>query len=136
MLVDLALYNLEQADLTLRAANAAGVPIATGHDWAPIHDLGIEIVRMVHHGLTPSEALVASTATAAAALGIGDQVGTIVPGRLADLVVVDGDPLERVGVLRDRDAIWLVVQSGAPAAGRALERDPVGGARVAVDAPV
>src|SRR3954451_12936289 len=43
MLVDLALYNLAQADLTLRAANAAGVAIATGHDWAPIHDLGIEI---------------------------------------------------------------------------------------------
>ncbi len=136
MLVDLALHNLAQADLTLRAANAAGVAIATGHDWAPIHDLGIEIVRMVHHGLTPSEALVASTATAAAALGIGDQVGTIVPGRLADLVVVDGDPLERVGVLRDRDAIWLVVQSGALAAGVALERDPLDGARVAVDAPV
>ena len=135
LLVDLALHNLEQADLTLRAANAAGVAIATGHDWAPIHDLGIELVRMVHHGLTPGGARRVDR-TAARALGLGDQVGTIEPGRLADLVVVDGDPLERVGVLRDRDAIWLVVQSGAPAAGRALERDPVGGARVAVDAPV
>src|SRR4029079_16562209 len=92
LLVDLALHNLEQADLTLRAANAAGVAIATGHDWAPIDDLGIEIVRMVHHGLSASEALVASTATAARALGLGDQVGTVEPGRLADLVVVDGDP--------------------------------------------
>jgi imidazolonepropionase-like amidohydrolase len=136
MLVDLALHNLEQADLTLRAARAAGVAIATGHDWAPIHDLGIEIVRMVHHGLSSSEALVASTSAAASALGVGDQVGSVAPGRSADLVVVDGDPLERVGVLRDRERIWLVVQSGTLVAGTALERDPVGGTPVAVDSPV
>jgi len=126
LLVDLALHNLEQADLTLRAANAAGVAIATGHDWAPIDDLGIEIVRMVHHGLSASEALVASTATAAGALGLGDQVGTVEPGRLADLVVVDGDPLERIGVLRDRARIWLVLQLGEAVAGAALEIDPSG----------
>ena len=124
LLVDLALHNLEEADLTLRAADAAGVPIATGHDWAPIDDLGIEIVRMVHHGLSASEAHVASTATAARALGLGDQVGTVEPGRLADLVVVDGDPLERIGVLRDRERIWLVLQLGEAVAGAALERDP------------
>ena len=52
---------------------------------------------MIHHGLSAREALVAATATAAHALGLGDQVGTIEPGRLADLVVVDGDPLERIG---------------------------------------
>jgi imidazolonepropionase-like amidohydrolase len=121
LLVELALYNLEQADLTLRAANAAGVAIATGHDWAPIHDLGSEIVRMVHHGLSAREALVASTATAARALGLAHRVGTVEPGRLADLVVVDGDPLERPAVLRERDRIWLVLQLGAPVAGTVLE---------------
>jgi len=121
LLVELALYNLEQADLTLRAANAAGVAIATGHDWAPIHDLGSEMVRMVHHGLSAREALVASTATAARALGLGDRVGTVEPGRLADLVVVDGDPLDRPAVLRDRDSIWLVLQLGTPVAGAVLE---------------
>jgi hypothetical protein len=47
-------------------------------------------------------------------------------GRLADLIVVDGDPLERPGVLRERDRIWLVLQLGAPVAGAALERDPAG----------
>jgi imidazolonepropionase-like amidohydrolase len=125
LLVDLALHNLEQADLTLKAARDAGVPIAAGHDWAPISDLGIEIVRMVHHGLTAREALVAATSTAARALGLGEQVGTIEPGRLADLVVVDGDPLASPAVVRDRDRIWLVVQLGEPVAGAALERDPV-----------
>jgi imidazolonepropionase-like amidohydrolase len=125
MLVELALHNLEQAALTLVAARAAGVAIAAGHDWAPISDLGLEIVQMVHHGLTAREALVAATSTSARALGLEDLVGTIAPGRLADLLVVDGDPLARPGVLRDRDRIWLVLQLGAAVAGAALERDPV-----------
>jgi imidazolonepropionase-like amidohydrolase len=125
LLVDLALHNLEQADLTLKAARAAGVTIAAGHDWAPISDHAVEIVRMARHGLSAREALVAATATAARALGLADQVGTIEPGRLADLIVVDGDPLERLAILRDPERIWLVLQLGAPVAGAALERDPV-----------
>jgi imidazolonepropionase-like amidohydrolase len=124
MLVDLALYNLEQADLTLKAARAAGVAIAAGHDWAPISDLGLEIVQMVHHGLSGHEALVAATRTSARALGLADRIGTIEAGRQADLVVTDGDPLVRPGLLRDRDRIWLVLQLGVPVAGAALERDP------------
>jgi imidazolonepropionase-like amidohydrolase len=126
LLVDLALHNLEQADLTLKAARAAGVPIAAGHDWAPIADLGVEIVRMARHGLSAREALVAATSTAARALGLADHVGTVQPGRLADLLVVDGDPVERPALLRDPARIWLVLQLGEPVAGAALERDPVG----------
>jgi imidazolonepropionase-like amidohydrolase len=122
-LVDLALHNIVQADRTLKAARAAGVPIATGHDWAPLSDLGLEILRMVHHGLPVHEALVASTRTAAEALGLADHVGTIEPGKLADLVVVDGDPVEEPALLRDRDRIWLVFQIGEPVAGSALESD-------------
>jgi imidazolonepropionase-like amidohydrolase len=121
VLVDLSLYNLEQADRTLKAARAAGVPIASGHDWWPLSDLGIEILRMIHHGLSVHEALIASTRTAAEALGLGDRVGTIEPGKLADLVVVDGDPVEQPALLRDRDRIWLVFQLGEPVAGAALE---------------
>jgi imidazolonepropionase-like amidohydrolase len=122
-LVDLALYNLEQADRTLKAARAAGVPIASGHDWWPLSDLGKEILRMVHHGLPVHEALVASTRTAAEALGLADYVGTIEPGKLADLLVVEGDPVEEPDLLRDRDRIWLVFQIGEPVAGSALESD-------------
>jgi imidazolonepropionase-like amidohydrolase len=122
MLVELALHNLEQADLTLKAARAAGVAIAAGHDWSPISDLGLEIVHMVHHGLSAPDALVAATQTAARALGLGGHIGTIEAGRLADLVVTDGDPLARPALLRDRDRIWLVFQLGAPVAGAALER--------------
>ena len=93
LLVELANYNLEQADRTLKLAREAGVAIALGHDWNPFYDSAIEFERMVHHGLTAAEAVVAATATAAAALGLGDEVGTVQPGRIADLLVVDGDPL-------------------------------------------
>jgi imidazolonepropionase-like amidohydrolase len=121
-LVELALHNLEQAGLTLKAARAAGVPIALGHDWSPFADAGIELVRMVWHGMSPSEALIAATVTGARALGLADHLGTIEPGKLADLVIVDGDPLADPALLRDRDRIWLVVQLGEPVAGTALER--------------
>jgi imidazolonepropionase-like amidohydrolase len=121
LLVDLAHHNLEQADLTLKAATAAGVAIAAGHDWAPLGDLALEILRMIHHGLSPAAALTAATATAAAALALDQHVGTIGPGKLADLVVVDGDPIASPELLRDRDRIWLVLQLGEPVAGAALE---------------
>jgi imidazolonepropionase-like amidohydrolase len=124
LLVELAEYNLDQADRTLRAAREAGVKIAMGYDWAPLGSNAIEIVRMVRHGLTAHEALVAATATAADALGLGDHVGTVEPGRLADLVVVDGDPLADIELLLRPERIWLVLQLGEPVAGAALEREP------------
>jgi imidazolonepropionase-like amidohydrolase len=120
--VELASHNLRQADLTLRAAQAAGVHIAAGHDWHPSWDHALEIRRMIAHGLTPSQALSAATHHAAEALGIDTQVGTIEAGKLADLVVVDGDPLADPALLSDRRQIWLVLQAGLAVAGSALER--------------
>jgi imidazolonepropionase-like amidohydrolase len=119
-LVDLAHHNLAEADSTLKAARAAGVPIALGHDWQPFANTAIELVRLVHHGLSAQEALIAATATGARALGL-DEVGTVEPGKLADLLVVDGDPLADPAVLRDQDRIWLVLQLGEPVAGAVLE---------------
>ncbi len=123
LLVELAEHNLERAGRTLDAARAAGVPIAMGHDWNPVSNSAIEVLRMIHHGLGTHEALVAATGTAAAALGLGDQVGTVTPGKLADLIVLDGDPLADPAVLRRRESIWLVLQLGEPVAGAALEAD-------------
>jgi imidazolonepropionase-like amidohydrolase len=120
-LVELARYNLDQADRTLGAARAAGVRIALGHDWHPFANAGIELRRLVHHGLTPREALIAATATGAFALGLDRHIGTIEEGKLADLIVLDGDPLADPAVLSDRDRIWLVLQLGEPVAGSALE---------------
>ncbi len=121
LLVDLAVYNLEQAGLTLRAARDAGVTIALGHDWHPLSNAAVELLRMIEHGLSASEALVAATLGAASALGLDDRIGTVAPGKLADLLVVDGDPLAEPEFLRDRSRIWLVLRLGDPVAGAALE---------------
>ena len=124
LLADLAEYNLEQAGLTLQAARDAGVTIAMGYDWAPLGTNALELVRMVRHGLSPLQALTAATAGGAKALGLEDQVGSVEPEKLADLVVVDGDPLQEPELLIDPERIWLVLQLGEPVAGTAMERDP------------
>jgi imidazolonepropionase-like amidohydrolase len=80
---------------------------------------------MIFHGLTPGEALVAATKTAAQALGLGEHVGTVEEGKLADLLIIDGDPAAEPGLLADPTRIWLVLQLGVPVAGQALERDVV-----------
>src|SRR5207245_10467222 len=102
MLVDLAVYNLEETSKSVRAARAAGVKIALGTagptraGWT-----SLELLRMIHHGLTAQEALVAATRTAAEALGIDEHVGTVASGKVADLVVVEGDPVAEPELLRD-----------------------------------
>jgi imidazolonepropionase-like amidohydrolase len=123
-LVELAHYNLSQGALTLRAARAAGVKIALGSDRDGVsgNDAALELVRMVRHGLSAGEALTSATQTAAEALGLGRYVGTIEPGKLADLVVVDGDVLSAPELLLDSDRIWLVLQLGEAVAGAAFER--------------
>jgi imidazolonepropionase-like amidohydrolase len=124
LLAGLAEHNLDQAGLTLQAARDAGVRIAMGYDWSPLGTNALELVRMVRHGLTPLQALTAATAGGAHALGLDDQVGTIEPGKLADMVVIDGDPLQQPELLMDAARIWLVLQLGEPVAGAAMERHP------------
>jgi imidazolonepropionase-like amidohydrolase len=119
MLASLALHNLDQGAATLRAASLAGVAIAAGADI--VHGTGLEICRMIHHGLTAAQALVAATGTAARALGLDEQIGRVEPGKLADLLITDGDPLREPELLINPARIWLVVQLGVPVAGQALE---------------
>jgi imidazolonepropionase-like amidohydrolase len=128
VLAELARYNLDQAGLTLQAARDAGVRIAMGYDWEPLGTNTLELVRMIRHGLGPLEALSAATVGGAYALGLDDQVGSIQPGKLADLLVIDGDPLQTPELLLDPARIWLVLQLGQPVAGTAMERDPTASA--------
>jgi imidazolonepropionase-like amidohydrolase len=124
LLVDLAIHNVEQSVLTIQAARAAGVRIAMGFDWGPPHRSSLELLRMIHAGLTPHEGLVAATSASAFALGLHDHVGRVAEGLLADLLVVDGDPLARPELLLERENIWLVTRLGALVAGTSLEGDP------------
>jgi len=119
-LVDLAHHNLSEAERTLRAAHTAGVAIALGHDWNPFGDVGLELARMVHHGLPLHAALAATTGTAARALGLAEHVGTVAAGQIADLVVLDTHELVDVAALRDPGRIWRVYQGGEPVAGSSL----------------
>jgi imidazolonepropionase-like amidohydrolase len=81
----------------------------------------LELVRLCRAGLTPMEGIVAGTAGAAAACGLAAHVGCARPGMVADLIVVDGDPLAAPEQLLEADRIWLVLQDGRPVAGAALE---------------
>ncbi len=118
VLAELAERNLREGAASMRAAQQAGVKIALGSDMSLA--VGLEIQRMVAHGLTPAQVLVAATSTAAQALDLGEHIGTVTKGKLADLIIVDGDPLADPRLLADPARIWLVLQGGVPVAGQAL----------------
>jgi imidazolonepropionase-like amidohydrolase len=72
--------------------------------------------------MTPMQALRAATGWAAECLGLENELGTLAPGKLADLVVVAGDPLADIAILRDPARIALVIKNGEIAANRMATR--------------
>lgn len=86
----------------LEAAVPAGVKIAFGTDaGVSLHGRNAdEFELMVAHGMTPATAIQAATVNAAELLGLRDEVGSLEPGRRADLIAVSGDPLQDVTVLK------------------------------------
>ncbi len=95
-------------------AAAAGVRIAMGTDSGVGHhgSNAEELERMVDGGLTPMQAIVAATKTASECVHMQHEVGTIEPGKHADLLVVEGDPLAEIGILRDAERLALIMQGG------------------------
>ena len=67
---------------------------------------------MVEYGLTAMEAIVAGTRNAADNIGLLDEIGTIEAGKAADLVVVNGNPLADISILRDARCIEMVMKRG------------------------
>ncbi|MFQ5473284.1 MAG: amidohydrolase family protein, partial [Dehalococcoidia bacterium] len=63
--------------------------------------------------LGPMAAIVSATRTNAELFGLADQTGTIEAGKWADIIVVDGDPLENIGCLESRDNVKLVLKQGS-----------------------
>ena len=85
------------------AAIRLGVPLATGTDTG---EVGVtadmvwrEIVLLHEHGATPMAAMKAATSSAARLLGVDDEVGYVQEGKLADLMLVDGDPTANISAV-------------------------------------
>lgn len=106
---------------SFRQAHKRGLLIAMGTDaGTPFNyhgDNAQELERMVGLAMSPMEAIAASTSAAARLIGIHDQVGTIEQGKQADLLLVEGNPLRKIGILRDRSRIVGVMQAGRFVAG-------------------
>lgn len=96
---------------SLEQAVPAGVKIAFGTDaGVSLHGRNAdEFELMVAHGMTPAQAIVAATRGGADLLGLADSIGTLEPGKQADLIAVPGNPLEDVAVLKQ---VALVMKGG------------------------
>ena len=116
-------YMLPRLEQTIRNAHALGVRIAAGADT----DYGAESLTRISHevmrfralGLSPVEALATATSGAAELLGIGARTGRVVEGYEADLIVLEGNPLEDASVLQD---VLIVITDGRVV----LNRTPFG----------
>ena len=97
-----------------RACHEAGVKIAAGTDntYWEVPGLAWELqVYVDEGGMTPMEAIVSATRTGAEACALNG-VGTVEPGKTADLLIVEGDPLEDISVLQDAGRMEAVYKEG------------------------
>lgn len=101
---------------SVRKAHRARIPIAMGTDaGTPFNRHGENLKEMellVKVGLTPMEAIMATTKTASEVLGLGDKIGTLEKGKLADLIVVDGDPLKDITLFQKKEKILAIMKEG------------------------
>lgn len=105
-------------DSGFRRAVERGVRIAMGTDGGNGSHLPSELSLMVEHGLSPLGALRAATIEGARLLGLDDDLGTLEAGKIADLLLLDFDPLTDPAVWRDPARVSVVVQSGRVVADR------------------
>ncbi|HLI27706.1 MAG TPA: amidohydrolase family protein [Chloroflexota bacterium] len=112
--------HLEKAAETLTKARKAGVPFMAGTDsgfaitpYGHWHARELELL-VDYVGFTPLEAISIGTRNNARALNLAGELGTIEVGKLADLLVLDGDPVRNIRVLQDRSRLRAVYKDGQP----------------------
>jgi imidazolonepropionase-like amidohydrolase len=110
---------LDQTGDALTRAHEAGVTFVLGTDsgfsltpYGVWHARELELL-MQYAGLSSLEAIQAGTSNGALMLGLDGQVGVVAPGMIADLIVVNGDPVKDIRVLQRRECIETVIQDGA-----------------------
>jgi imidazolonepropionase-like amidohydrolase len=117
--MDLITRNLESSANVLETARATGVKLLCGTDsgnsplmpYGELHANEADIfVR--HGGYTPMEAIVACTRDNAYAVGLEDDLGVIAPGKLADIIILDEDPLADIRVLQGGRHLTTVIKDG------------------------
>lgn len=105
---------------SVRIAHERGVRIASASDFSGGDGLGalpmgknaLDLERLVTAGLSPMESIVSATKIASEAMMMEDVIGTLEPGKYADLVVVNGNPLEDITMLQDESKIGMVLKGG------------------------
>ena len=101
----------------VRRVSRLGIKLATGTDFigGPFRhgENALELKLFVEKlGLSPAEALISATRIASEAAGLKDVVGTLEEGKVADIIVVDGDPLSNIDTLLNTENVVLVVKEG------------------------
>ena len=102
---------------SFRMAHEAGIRVALGTDYSntgntPFKHIGKEFYSLTRCGYTPMEAIKAGTVNGAYLMRKDQEIGTLEAGKLADLVIVNGNPLEDILVLADADNISTVMIGG------------------------
>jgi imidazolonepropionase-like amidohydrolase len=114
-------YSIKQAleivdvhDKSIKKAYEAGVKIVMGTDCGVVpHGLNLEELGFLCDiGMSPREAIMAGTKNAAEFLGIDDKLGTIEPGKLADIIISKKDPVANIKSLGNPDNVMLVMKEG------------------------
>jgi imidazolonepropionase-like amidohydrolase len=103
---------LQQANKNLKTLSDAGVTIAMGTDTGPFGRFQgyfelMEIERMVRAGLTPAQAIAASTRDAARCMKIDRDLGTLEAGKWADFVALDASPMTDISNVRKINSVWI-----------------------------
>ena len=115
----------ESALKILRAGGRLGMGGDYGFAWNPHGTYARELTFFTNDvGFTPMETIRCATKIGAEILGRGDELGTLEPGKLADILVVDGDVVSDISILEDRSRFIAVMQGGKIKAGRLAMEKP------------
>ncbi len=111
------LVTLEKGAEAMKKMHKRGIRVLPGGDygfvWNPIGTNARDLEHFVKlFGFAPAEVLMMATKYGGQMMGMGDELGLIKPGYLADLLLVDGDPVKDVTLLQKRDALLMVMKDG------------------------